>query len=69
MTPEEKEYLKLKDEIKNELDLIFKANMKIFNWDIPEANDHMAAELILKAMKSAVLELEEEVKAGKYDNY
>ena len=69
MTPEEKEYQKLKGEIKTELKLIFKANMKIFNWDIPEANDHRAAELILKAMKDAITEIDEEVKSGKYDTF
>ena len=60
MTPEEKEIQKLKGEIKKELALIFKANMKIFNWDIPETDDQKAAQLILSAMQEALDEIRQE---------
>ena len=69
MTPEEKEIAKLKDEIKAELRVIFKANMKIFDWDIPEANDQRAAELIVATMQEALDEIKTEVTNGEYANY
>ncbi len=69
MTPEEKEIAKLKDEIKAELRVIFKANMKIFDWDIPEANDQRAAELIVATMQEALDEIKTEVANGEYANY
>ncbi|RUM71792.1 MAG: hypothetical protein DSZ10_06100 [Sulfurovum sp.] len=69
MTPEEKEIQKLKGEIKTELRAIFKANMKIFDWDIPEANDQKAAELIVSVMQEALDEIKKEVAAGEYANY
>ena len=69
MTPEEKEIVKLKDEIKAELRVIFKANMKIFDWDIPEANDQRAAELIVATMQEALDEIKTEVANGEYANY
>ncbi len=69
MTPQEKELAAMKSEITKEIRAIFKANMKIFDWDIPENDDKMAAELILKTMQEALDELKKEVAEGKYNNY
>lgn len=69
MSIQEKEIEKMKGEITKEIRLVFKANMKIFDWDIPENDDRKSAELIVSVMKKAVDELSEEVAAGKYDNY
>jgi len=69
MTPQEKELNKMRDEIKAELRAIFKANMKIFDWDIPENDDQLSAELIVKTMQEALDEIKQEVKEGKYKNY
>jgi len=69
MRPEEKEIEAIQGEIVKELRAIFKANMKIFNWDIPENDDDASAQLILDTMQKALDELKEEVKAGKYKNY
>ena len=69
MNPVEKEIESRRDEIAKELRLIFKANMKITDWDIPEADDRLAAKLILKVMREELDKLEEEVDLGKYDNY
>ena len=69
MSIQEKEMDKIKSEITKEIRLVFKANMKIFDWDIPENDDRKSAEMILSAMKEAVDALSEEVASGKYDNY
>ena len=69
MSIQEKELEKMKGEITKEIRLVFKANMKIFNWDIPENDDRKSAELILTAMKEAVDELSQEVASGQFDNY
>jgi len=69
MTPQEKEIAKIRDEIIAEMRAIFKANMKIFDWDIPENDDRTSAELILQTMQEALDELKKEVAEGKYDNY
>jgi len=66
MKVEEKEYLKMKDEIKDDVKAIFEANLKVFDWDIPEDDDKLSAKLVLKAMKEAMSELEEAVNEGKY---
>ncbi len=69
MSVQEKEMEKMKGEITKEIRLVFKANMKIFDWDIPENDDRKSAELILTAMKEAVDELSQEVASGQFDNY
>jgi hypothetical protein len=69
MTPQEQEIKKMKDSIITEMRLIFKANMKIFDWDIPENDDSVSAKMIVDTMQEALDELKAEVEAGKYDNY
>ncbi len=69
MTPQEQEIKKMKDSIITEMRLIFKANMKIFDWDIPENDDRVSAKMIVDTMQEALDELKAEVEAGKYDNY
>ncbi len=69
MDAEHKEFQKMKKSIEKEIELLFKANMKIFDWDIPENDDRESARLIITAMEEAIDRLKQEVEAGKYDNY
>jgi len=69
MTPQEQEIEKMQDEISSELRAVFKTNMKIFDWDIPENNDRKSAELIINVMQKAMDGLKSEIEAGKYDQY
>ncbi|SFV52091.1 hypothetical protein MNB_SV-6-1351 [hydrothermal vent metagenome] len=69
MTPQEQEIDKMKREIKKEVFLAFKSNMKIFDWDIPENNDRKSAELIIAVMQEAIDELKEEIANGNFDQY
>jgi len=69
MTPQNQEIEKMQNSIITELRAVFKANMKIFDWDIPENDDRKSAELIIDTMQKAMDELKEEAKSGKYDQY
>ncbi len=69
MDAQHREYEKMKGEIETEIRTIFKANMKIFDWDIPENDGRKSARLIITAMEEAINRLKEEVETGKYDNY
>jgi aminopeptidase-like protein len=69
MTPQEQEIDKMQDEIRKELRAVFKSNMKIFDWDIPENDDRKSAELIINVMQKAMDGLKKEIKDGKYDQY
>jgi hypothetical protein len=69
MTPQEQEIKKMRSEITKEMRAVFKVNMKVFDWDIPENDDKRSAELILGVMQDALDDLKTEVSDGKYDNY
>ena len=69
MTPQEQEIEKMQSEITSELRGVFKANMKIFDWDIPENDDRRSAELIIDVMQKAMDALKQEIADGKYDQY
>ena len=65
----EKELLGRKGEIIKELELLFKANMKITDWDIPEADDNEAANILLSIFKEGLAKIEEDIKNSQYKNY
>ena len=69
MDPIQKELESRRKEIAKELELLFKANMKITDWDIPEADDRTAAKILLQIMREELEKIEADIEAGKYDNY
>ncbi|NPA81897.1 MAG: hypothetical protein GXO31_04760 [Epsilonproteobacteria bacterium] len=69
MEAEKKELLSRKDEIIKELEILFKTNLKITDWDIPEADDRKAAEVLLEILQEGLEKIRKDVEAGKYDNY
>ena len=58
-----------KGEIEGALELLFKTNMKITDWDVPEADDKEAAKILLDMMQKKLDSIKSDVIAGKYDNY
>ena len=69
MDPVEKDLENRKAEIKNAMELMFKANMTITDWDVPEGDDKEAAKILISIMQEALNEIKVEIEAGKYDNY
>ena len=69
MNPVEKDVLSRKNEIIAEVRGIFKVNMKLVDWDVPEADDRMAAKAILDVMQEALDTLRKETEEGKYNDY
>ncbi len=65
----QKELSSRKDEIRKSLELLFKANMKFTDWDVPEANDQEAAEILIDILYEKLKEIEEDVKNGEYKYY
>lgn len=69
MNPVEQDILRRKEEILSEINAIFKVNMKITDWDVPEADDTLAAQMILDIMQEAVDGLKEKLDAGEFKHY
>ena len=63
----EKELQSRKAEIQKQVELLFKANMTITDWDVPEADDNKAAKILISIIKETVANIEKDIQAGKYD--
>ncbi len=57
----QKELQSRKNEIKKEMKLLFNANNRITEWDVPEANEKEAAQMLLDIMQEALDEIKAEV--------
>ncbi|HEY9189852.1 MAG TPA: hypothetical protein VIM88_03210 [Sulfurovum sp.] len=69
MNPVAQDILGRKSEIISEINAIFKVNMKITNWDVPEADDTLAGEMILDIMQEALDGLKTKLKEGEFRDY
>jgi len=56
-------------EIEAALEVFFKANMKITDWDVPEADDKDAALMLLDILQAKLDTIREDVLSGRYNNY
>ena len=65
----QKELISRKTEIQLAVELLFKANMKITDWDVPEADDKEGAKILLDMIQEKVDTIRADVNAGKYDYY
>ena len=65
----QKELISRKKEIQLAVELLFKANMKITDWDVPEADDKEGAKILLDMIQEKVDTIRADVNAGRYDYY
>ena len=65
----QKELVSRKSEIQGAVELLFKANMKITDWDVPEADDKEGAKILLDMIQEKIDAIRADVEAGKYDYY
>jgi len=56
-----------KDEIQKEVEILFNANMKITDWDVPEVDDKKAAEILLDIIEEKLSIIRTDISNGKYD--
>ena len=57
MTPQQQELQKETKAITEEMNELHEKYMKVFGWDIPENDEHTAAQLILTVMQNALDQL------------
>ncbi len=69
MNPVEQDILGRKGEIISEVNAIFKVNMKITDWDVPEADNMLAGEMIIDIMQEALDGLKVKLDEGEFKNY
>ena len=64
MNPVEQDIARRKDEIIAEVNALFNANIKFTDWDVPEADNELAAKLIIEIMEEALDGLKAKLDAG-----
>ncbi len=62
----EKELYSRKNEILKEIKFLFKANMKITDWDIPEPDNQKAAEILVAFLQEGLDEIKKDIKNGNF---
>jgi hypothetical protein len=67
MNPVEQDIARRKNEIIAEVNALFHANIKFTDWDVPEADDALAAKLILEIMQEAIDGLKAKLDAGELE--
>ena len=68
-TPVEKDLHSRKEAIRDELESLFKSNLKIVNWNVPEVDDQNASEILISILEDKLIEIKNDVNAGKYKEY
>lgn len=69
MNPVKQDISRRKNEIISEVNGVFKLNMRITDWDVPEADDALAAEMIVEIMQEALDGLKTKVREGEFKDY
>ena len=69
MNPVEQDIGRRKKEIIAEVNALFGANIKFTDWDVPEADNELAAKLIIEIMQEALDGLKVKLNAGEYKDY
>ena len=69
MNPVEQDILRRKNEIISEINGVFKLNMKITDWDVPEADDELAGKIIIDIMQEALDGLKLKLSEGEFKDY
>ena len=64
MNTVEQDISRRKDEIVSEVNALFNANIKFTDWDVPEADNELAAKLIIEIMEEALDGLKAKLDAG-----
>jgi len=58
-----------KKDIQDELESLFKSNLRVTDYNVPEPNGQNASELLLEIFEEKLRSIQDDVKAKKYMNY
>jgi hypothetical protein len=64
-----KEFQNRKNAIEKELENLFKHNLKVADWDVPEIDNEKAAQLLITILQNKLDAIKHDVSQGKYDFY
>lgn len=65
----EKDLESRKSDIQDELESLFKSNMRVSDYNIPEPDDQKVAEMLVGILQEKLDSIRQDVKEKKYENY
>lgn len=65
-SPIQEDLIRRKDEIRDDFESFFQKNLKITNWNVPEAEDQKISEILVAILEEKLSEIKQNVKNGKY---
>ena len=68
-TPVQKDLHSRKEAIRDDLESLFKSNLRVTDYNVPEPDDQDASQIIVTILEDKLSEIKNDVKAGKYRNY
>jgi len=69
LTPAQKDLQARKNDIQEELESLFKDNLQRVDWNVPEADDQNAAEILVDILEEKLENIKNDVNNGVYKNY
>jgi len=66
VSPIQQDLRSRKDEIRDDLESFFEENLKITNWNVPEAENQKISESLVSILEEKLSEIKQNVKDGKY---
>jgi len=69
ITPVQKDMHSRKKDIQDELESLFKSNLRVTDYNVPEPNGQNASEILLEIFEEKLRSIQDDVKAKKYMNY
>ena len=68
-TPVQKDMHSRKKDIQDELESLFKSNLRVTNYNVPEPNGQRSSEILVEILEEKLRSIQDDVKAKKYMNY
>ncbi|MDD2448688.1 MAG: STAS/SEC14 domain-containing protein [Sulfurimonas sp.] len=69
VTPVQKDMHSRKQAIQDDLESLFKSNLRVTGYNVPEPNGQNASEILLEIFEEKLRSIQDDVKAKKYMNY
>ncbi|MDY0232814.1 MAG: STAS/SEC14 domain-containing protein [Sulfurimonas sp.] len=69
VTPVQKDMHSRKQTIQDDLESLFKSNLRVTGYNVPEPNGQNASEILLEIFEEKLRSIQDDVKAKKYMNY
>ncbi|EQB40436.1 hypothetical protein M947_01165 [Sulfurimonas hongkongensis] len=68
-TPVQKDMHSRKKDIQDELESLFKSNLRVTNYNVPEPNGQKSSEILVEILEEKLRSIQDDVKAKKYMHY